>query len=445
MTTSSLASAIDELVSVGGCAGLHPSAVRREAVALSAMIGAANSDAASEWSAATKEPVGSFDANATRGRLWRRTATPLLFQLISQDSQFAGPYARQLAVVASAACSLGAASLRSIDVATITASAQLQAAGTAIPPSDVALLSAGLAQPLPPLEPAGSDLVAPNATAATDPVPVVPATVPVADLATLLAQLDGLVGLDAVKSEIHRQTELLRVGKLRTEKGLKSPPMSRHMVFVGNPGTGKTTVARLVAGIYRALGVLPTGQLVECDRSELVAGYVGQTAIKTAEVVTQALGGVLFIDEAYALASDDFGKEAVDTLVKEMEDHREELVVIVAGYPAPMQTFIASNPGLESRFGLTISFADYSDDELAAIFERITAESDFSSTPQAVIRLGELLRAEPRGEGFGNGRFVRNLFEQSVARHAWRLRDVADPSVEQLRTLEAVDLDRVSQ
>jgi replication-associated recombination protein RarA len=256
----------------------------------------------------------------------------------------------------------------------------------------------------------------------------------------VLAELDALVGLDAVKAEVHRQAAVLRVAKLREAKGLRSPDITRHLVFVGNPGTGKTTVARLVAAIYHSIGVLPRGQLVECDRSELVAGYVGQTAIKTADVISKALGGVLFIDEAYSLAEDDFGQESISTLVKEMEDHRDDLVVIVAGYPGPMRTFLDSNPGLESRFRLTLHFDDYTDDQLVAIFKGMADTSDFVPDDSCFSALRSTLAAQVRGDGFGNARFVRNLFEAAVTHHAWRLREVPEPTIEQLRELRGEDV-----
>jgi hypothetical protein len=259
-------------------------------------------------------------------------------------------------------------------------------------------------------------------------------------LEELLAELDALTGLDSVKGEIRRQAQLLRVEKLRAQAGLRSATITRHLVFNGNPGTGKTTVARLVAGIYRALGLLSKGHLVEVDRSELVAGYLGQTATKTAEVVAGAIGGVLFIDEAYSLAGDQYGTEAIDTLVKEMEDHRDDLVVIVAGYPGPMAGFIAANPGLSSRFRTTIGFADYTDDELAQIFARLATDADYAPTDAALAKFRELLPMQPRGEGFGNGRFSRNTLEAAIGHQAWRLRDVAEPTVDQLRELLPDDL-----
>ena len=222
--------------------------------------------------------------------------------------------------------------------------------------------------------------------------------------------------------------------------------MTRHLVFTGNPGTGKTTVARLVGGIYQALGLLSGGHLVEVDRSELVAGYLGQTATKTAEVVASAAGGVLFIDEAYSLTSsgpggDQYGQESVDTLVKEMEDRRDDLVVIVAGYPAPMAAFIAANPGLASRFRTTIEFEDYTDDELVAILRHLAAGADYELEPEAVERFLEVLGRVPRDSSFGNGRYARNALEAAIGHHAWRLRETAAPTLEQLRLLVARDFD----
>jgi SpoVK/Ycf46/Vps4 family AAA+-type ATPase len=214
-------------------------------------------------------------------------------------------------------------------------------------------------------------------------------------------------------------------------------------VFSGNPGTGKTTVARLLSKIFRSLGVVTKGHLVETDRSDLVAGFVGQTATRTRMVLESAVGGTLLIDEAYALArggENDFGLEAVDTIVKFMEDHRDDLSIVAAGYPAEMQELIDSNPGLKSRFTRTIHFPDYDTDELVAIFELISAKQEYHLDESGRLRLSTVIGAEPRGRGFGNGRFVRNLFEAAVGHQALRLADTDELSDEQLTTLTADDI-----
>ena len=260
----------------------------------------------------------------------------------------------------------------------------------------------------------------------------------VEDLGQALDDLERLVGLEACKREINQQVQLIRITQMRASAGLKNPTVSRHLVFVGNPGTGKTTVARLVGRIYKALRVVPDGHLVETDASGLVAGFVGQTALKTAEQIDAALGGILFVDEAYGLTRNDFGIEAIDTLVKGMEDHRDELVVIVAGYTDEMREFLASNPGLQSRFPTTITFADYSAAELVDILRRIAADNDYTIPDDP--RLAEAVAARMSGPAFGNAREMRNIFEAGVRRQAWRLKDVADVSVEQLKSLTVEDL-----
>ena len=287
----------------------------------------------------------------------------------------------------------------------------------------------------------------PAVAATTAAPPGVPATAPELPperpLEELLAELDGLIGLAHAKEEIRRLTSLLRIQKIRAERDLPTVETSHHLVFTGNPGTGKTTVARLLSQIFRSLDVVTKGHLVETDRSQLVAGYVGQTATRTRAVLESALGGTVLIDEAYALArggENDFGLEAIDTLVKFMEDHRDDLAVVAAGYPEEMRNLIEANPGLESRFTRTIDFPDYSNDELVAIFDSMSSQKRYHLDADARRALTELASAEPRNRGFGNARFMRNVFEQAVAMHALRLAAVAAPTDDQLTTLTAADI-----
>jgi len=265
------------------------------------------------------------------------------------------------------------------------------------------------------------------------------------DLDQLMKELNDLIGLSEVKGEVTNLVNVLKVEKLRKEKNLPVPTRSLHMVFTGNPGTGKTTIGRLIAKIFKSLGVLEKGHLIETDRSGLVAGYVGQTAAKTIELCKKSLGGVLFIDEAYALAEggeNDFGREAINTLLKFMEDNRGNFIVIVAGYTDNMQEFINKNPGLQSRFNKYIVFADYSPEELFAIFSSITSKSKLKLTEEAATKVKEILQShyDKRDKKFGNGRFARNLFEKIYGNQANRLVTVTDLDEEGLCTISVEDI-----
>ncbi len=268
-------------------------------------------------------------------------------------------------------------------------------------------------------------------------------------LAEIQAELDSLVGLESVKEQIRSQLVFLEVKARRKEHGLSDVATSQHLVLLGNPGTGKTTIARLLAEMYGSIGMLQKGHLVEVDRAGLVGEFVGHTAAKTNRAVKKALDGVLFIDEAYSLTpqglarSNDFGSEAVETLIKRMEDHRDRLVVVVAGYPRLMESFLRSNPGLRSRFSREIRFPDYTTDELVQITEKLAIDADYELAAGCAATLHALFESVARSDGFGNARYARTLFEQALNRQAVRLaesRQVTSLDRRAVVTIEPEDL-----
>ncbi|AJS58303.1 AAA family ATPase [Paenibacillus sp. IHBB 10380] len=260
-------------------------------------------------------------------------------------------------------------------------------------------------------------------------------------------ELDQLIGLDNIKELVHEIYALLQVAQLRSEAGLASGGHVYHMIFKGNPGTGKTTVARIVAKLFQKMGVLSKGHLIEVERADLVGEYIGHTAQKTRELVKKAMGGILFIDEAYSLArggEKDFGKEAIDTLVKSMEDHKNQFILILAGYSEEMEFFLQTNPGLPSRFPIQVDFSDYSVDQLIQISEVMAKERDYILMPQAILKLKQHILQEKNESlhAFSNGRYIRNMIEKSIRNHAVRLLNQyvnSQPGKLELMTLRTED------
>lgn len=375
-------------------------------------VAAALLDAEAEAAAACSLDAAQVASARAGARQWRNTPTPQVASLAAAGDERTGAYIDWLCAVAVGAASCPGANLDTL----LYAAAFIDAQNSARPPGQ------------------------PAATPVGEQVPKA-VKVDAEALRAAYTELDALIGLQEAKAEIRAQAAFHRVQALRAAAGLDTATTTRHLVFAGNPGTGKTTVARLVGRIYAAAGLLERGQLVETDKSGLVGAYLGQTEQRTAEVIDSALGGILFIDEAYALADDDYGRAAVDVLVKAAEDHRDDLVVVLAGYTGPMARLLDTNPGLASRFPTVVRFADYTDDELAAVFAAIAARADYKATPEAVAQFRARLAGTRRGETFGNARFARNCFDDAILAHAWRLRDDPAPDADALRTITGDDVE----